>query len=221
MAAMRSASGISSFSDPRRLYSKSGRITRGRRLPTARSMAERSLSSSGETKVKASPVSSARRAPDPVDVVVGHGRHVEIDDVAEGFHVDAAGGDVGGDQDPDAAALEGRERRRPLRLAPVAVDALTGDAVAREEVRQPVGAVLGAREDQGALHVAALDQLQQQGGLDVLGDRVHRLRDADGGRGLALEVDRGRIAQQLSRQRLWAPAWSPRRRASVAGAAGA
>jgi peptide methionine sulfoxide reductase msrA/msrB len=35
-------------------------VTRGRRLPTARSMARRSPSSSGDTKVKASPVASAR-----------------------------------------------------------------------------------------------------------------------------------------------------------------
>jgi len=60
MAAIRSASGISSFSDPLRVYSKSGRITRGRRLPTARSIAAKTVTydferlMEGATKLKCS-----------------------------------------------------------------------------------------------------------------------------------------------------------------------
>ena len=82
-------------------------------------------SSSGATSVNAAPVSfGARRAADAVDVVLGHQRHVEVDDVAERGDVDAARRDVGGDQHPVLAALEAGERLGALRLRTVAVDAL-------------------------------------------------------------------------------------------------
>ena len=60
--------------------------------------------------------------------------------------VDAAGGDVGGDEDGDRPGLEAGQGLRPLRLAAVAVDAAGVDAVAHEVVGQAVRAVLGARE---------------------------------------------------------------------------
>jgi hypothetical protein len=41
-----------------------------------------------------------------VDVVVGLGRHVEVDDVRQRLDVDAARGDVGGDEHAVAAGLE-------------------------------------------------------------------------------------------------------------------
>ena len=97
-----------------------------------------------------------------MDVVVGHRRHVEVDDVAERFHVDPAGRDVGGHEEPEAAALEAFEGGGALRLAPVAVDALAVDAVAGEEIGEAIGAVLGAGEDEGVLHLVALDQLEEQ-----------------------------------------------------------
>ncbi len=72
----------------------------------------------------------ARGAADAVDVVLGHQRHVEVHDVAERFDVDAARGDVGGDEHAVLAALEAGERLGALRLRAVAVDALGLDAVA-------------------------------------------------------------------------------------------
>src|SRR4051794_14600474 len=48
----------------------------------------------------------ARRAADAVHVVLGLGRRVEVDDVRDPGDVDAARGDVGGDERVDAAGLE-------------------------------------------------------------------------------------------------------------------
>ena len=57
---------------------------------------------------------------DPVDVVLRVPRQLEVDDVRQVLDVEAAGGDVGRDEDPDLAGLEALERARPLRLRAVA-----------------------------------------------------------------------------------------------------
>jgi hypothetical protein len=138
-------------------------------LPIARSIARRSVSSCGETKMNASPTASARAVrPDAVDVVVGRGRHVEVDDVRQRLHVDAARRDVGRDQHRELVVLEAGESRRALRLAAVAVDAPVLDAVLRQVLGQPVRAVLGAREHDHAADVAALQQLAQERRLQLL-----------------------------------------------------
>ena len=94
-----------------------------------------------------------RGSPDAMDVVVGHVRHVEVDHVAQGLDVDAARRDVGRDEDAEAAGLEAGQRLGALRLGAVSVDAFAGDAVAVEELGEPVGAMLRAREDERLRHV--------------------------------------------------------------------
>src|SRR5438093_7791112 len=66
----------------------------------------------------------ARRPSHAVDVILGLAGHVKINDVTERGHVDAARGDVRGDEHLIAAALESRERLGPLRLRSIAVNAL-------------------------------------------------------------------------------------------------
>ena len=142
----------------------------------------------------------ARRAAHAVDVVLGHVGDVEVDDVRERLDVDAARGDVGRDEDAVAPLLEAGQRLRALRLRAVAVNALAGDALLQERLGQPVGAVLRAREDEHVLDLAALQELEQQRRLQVLGDRVDRLRDPDGGGGFAFLVDRVRVLEHFARQ---------------------
>ena len=142
----------------------------------------------------------ARRAVDAVDVVLRRGRHVEVDDMAERGDVDAARGDVGRDQHAVLPALEAGERLGALRLRPVAVDALHLHAVLAEVLREPVRAVLRAREDERVLHAAVVQQPDEQRRLQVLRHRIRRVRDADGRRRLALEIDRRRLLQHLARQ---------------------
>ena len=64
--------------------------------------------------------------------------------------VDAAGGDVGGDQHRELAGDEVGERPLPQLLAQVAVDGRGVDALGLEALHEAVGAALGADEHQGA-----------------------------------------------------------------------
>jgi len=88
-----------------------------------------------------------RRPPDPMDVVLGQVRDVEVHHVLELLHVDPAGHDVRRHQAAIAPRLEPFQRIGALRLRSVAVDPRVGHPVAGEIIRQPVGPVLRSRED--------------------------------------------------------------------------
>ncbi len=86
-------------------------------VPMWRSIASSSRCWRGSTKVIARPERpDAAGAPDAVHVDVGRGRDVEVDDVGDRRDVQAAGGDVGGDEDRHAAALEGEHHAVALAL---------------------------------------------------------------------------------------------------------
>jgi hypothetical protein len=143
----------------------------------------------------------ARGASHPVDVVLRHRRHIEIDDVTQLLDVDPARGDVGRHQHAILAARNPAQRFGPLRLGPVAVDPLRLDALLDELLVEPIGAMLGAGEDQDLIHVSALEQRHQQRGLEILRHRIHRVGDSRGGRGLPLEADRHRVLQHVPGER--------------------
>ena len=98
--------------------------------------------------------------------------------------------------------LELGQRPLALRLALVAVDRVGGDAVAGEQLHHPVGAMLGAGEDQHPVHVAALGKAgaqhhRQQRLLLALLDEADILLDPlDGGR-RRRDRDLRRIGQEL------------------------
>jgi len=54
------------------------------------------------------------RPADAVDVILGHHRELEVDDVRQRVDVDAAGGEVRRHEDRDAAGLEVAERAHSL-----------------------------------------------------------------------------------------------------------
>ena len=105
----------------------------------------------------------AAGAADPVHVGVLVAGCVEVDHVGDAGDVDAAGGDVGGDQRVDVAALEAGQRPFALALALVAVHRDRRRLAAAQPLDQPVGAALGADEDQGAAAVGVA-QLQRPAG---------------------------------------------------------
>ena len=70
-----------------------------------------------------------------------------VDDVGDVVDVDAAGGDVGGDQHVDLTGAEGFERLLPGDLAEVAVDGADFEAAFGEFVGHLLGGALGAGED--------------------------------------------------------------------------
>src|SRR3954452_18399857 len=84
------------------------------------------------------------RAADPVHVVLGHHRELEVHDVRERLDVDAARGDVRGDEDVGTSGLEVVEGADPLALALVAVDGRGVDPVPAELLGKAVRAVLRA-----------------------------------------------------------------------------
>ena len=119
----------------------------------------------------------ARRPPDPVDVVLGGHRQLEVDDVGQAVDVDPAGGDVGRHEDRHPARLEVVQGPDPLGLAAVAVDRRGRDAVPLELLGEPVGAVLRAGEDERLVDPAGPDEVAQELALALAVDRVDDLAD--------------------------------------------
>ena len=73
----------------------------------------RTLFGRGEARCMALGLGACRAA-DAMDVVLGRLRQIEIDHPADPDHVDAARGDVRGDQDAVAAAAKAFQRLTPL-----------------------------------------------------------------------------------------------------------
>ena len=115
-------------------------------------------------------------------------------------HVDAARGDVGGDQHAQLAGLERLKRALALRLALVAVDGPSLDAAGLQIGRDLVGAVLGLGEHQAAGEARIAEQLGQQRALAPLFDVDDRLADSLNRGGLGRHLDLDRVLQQFARQ---------------------
>ena len=95
----------------------------------------------------------ARGAADAVHVAFRNVGQVEVDDVADAFDVDAAGGDVGRDERLDPAVAEVLQHALALVLRLVAVDCFGGVAILDQAADDLVGAVFGAGEHQHAIDV--------------------------------------------------------------------
>jgi len=75
-------------------------------------------------------------------------RRVELHDQVDVVHVDAAGRDVGGDQNAGMPGGERVQRPLPLVLVAVAVDGLGLDPGPGQLLDEPVRAVLSADEEE-------------------------------------------------------------------------
>ena len=118
----------------------------------------------------------AARPADAVDVVLGDHRQLEVDDVRERLDVEAAGRDLGGDQDGEPAGLEVGQGADALRLALVAVD--RGGRRCRRCSSccgEPVRAVLGPGEDERLVDPAGRDEVAEQLALALAVDHVDDL----------------------------------------------
>jgi hypothetical protein len=76
------------------------------------------------------------------------GRRVDVHHQLDGVHVDAAGGNVGGDQNPDLPVGEGLQVPLSGGLAEVAVQVHRGDAGGGQLLGELLGLVLGLGEQQ-------------------------------------------------------------------------
>ena len=146
--------------------------------------------SSQSTKVTAMPVSpGAGGAADAVQVGLLVLGALVVDDVGDVLDVDAAGGDVGGDEDVDLAVAERAQRLLAGALAEVAVDGAGGEAALGEVVGDLGGGALGAAEDDGQAAALGLqdagehlDLVHRVGAVDELLDGLDRVRRRRRGR---------------------------------------
>ena len=145
-------------------------------------------------------IARTRGAPDAVDILLRDVGEVEIDDMAHPRHVNAARGDVGGDEQLDRARTELGERLFALRLALIAVDRVRGDAVRAEQLHDTVGAMFGAAEDQRAIDFVIFEEERQQRLLFLLIDERDVLFDALGGRRYRRDLHLDRIGQEAARK---------------------
>ena len=121
----------------------------------------------------------ARRASDAVHVVLRHVRQVEVDDMPDLGHVDAAGGDVGGHQDAVLPRPESFESLAPLRLRAVGVDDRDMVSATRDRLSHPIRAALGPGEHQGG-QLVLFEQREQERHLLLLADEEDLLLGALG-----------------------------------------
>src|SRR5690625_4965854 len=96
-----------------------------------------------------------------------------VDDVGDVLDVDAAGGDVGGDEHVDLTGAEGAQRLLPRPLAEVAVDGGGGEATLGELLGDAGGGALGPGEDDGQPTALGLEDPGEH--LDL----VQRVRPVD------------------------------------------
>ena len=120
----------------------------------------------------------ARSPADAVDIAFRHLRQIEIDHMGDAVDVDAAGSDVGGDQNAGAAGPKILQRALACILRFVAVDGFGLVAAFRKLGRDLVGAMLGAGEHDHPAHVFVLQQRVQKGALVARGHVINALCDA-------------------------------------------
>ena len=113
--------------------------------------------------------SGAPSAADAMDEVFGNIGKIVVDDVRDVLHVDAASGDVGGDQDAILPALKTREGRGALRLRAVTMYHGGVDSLAVEALGDAFGAALGARENKAAA-AFVVEQAVKHIGFAVFGN---------------------------------------------------
>ena len=146
----------------------------------------------------------AGRAPDTVDIGLGHLGQVVVEDMGQLADVNAAGRDIGGHQHFCFAGLEALQRRHAGGLALVAMDGGGRDALLVEVFGDLIRAVLGAAEHQCVDHrrVQVLDEPGQQELLVAFFDKIQALVDAVHGAGNRVHLDERRVLQDAGGQLL-------------------
>ena len=114
-------------------------------------------------------------------------RNVVVDDQGDALDVEAAGCDVGGDEDVDLAFAEHVDRALTGLLGDVAVDRRGLEPTSTQLLRQLFGRLLGAHEHDDALVLLDLEDAGQ--GIELVGVLDHEVALADVRAGLRLRCD--------------------------------
>jgi hypothetical protein len=134
-------------------------------------------------------LAGAAGAADAVDVALLVEGHVVVEDVGDAGDVEAAGGDVGGDEHFEAAFLEGADGVLALVLFDVAVEGFGGAATGEEGVAEFVGFPLGAAEEDGFFRFLGINDADNGVEAFLLVDHVEGLFDVGVGGVVLDEVD--------------------------------
>jgi hypothetical protein len=121
--------------------------------------------------------SGAARAPDAMDVVLGHERQVVVDHERKLRDVETSRGNVGGHEDADTASLEVGEATGSLRLTLSAVDDGALHVRALETIADAIGTVLRLAENQRLAPVRLRQYVDEQRVFPILIDGMNAMRD--------------------------------------------
>ena len=135
-----------------------------------------------------------RRAADAVHIGFRHVRKIVVHHMADAVDVDAACGDIGGDQRAHPALAKGSKHPFALVLRFVAVDRFGCDPGLDQAAHDLVGAVLGAREYESAVDRFALQYVHENRWLRRAVDMNDALLDAFDRGGGRRHRNLGRIA---------------------------
>src|SRR5262245_61337023 len=139
----------------------------------------------------------ARRAADPVDVILDVLGQIPVDHVAHAFDVKAARRDVGRDEDRQGAFLEVVQDPEPLLLVDVARERAGLPAVSSEPVLESPRLFPRVGEDEDAAAALALEEAEQQAELLVPADVVQDLVGLLHGLLLGRDGDLRRVVHEL------------------------
>ncbi len=127
-------------------------------------------------------------------------REFVVEDVRDARDVDAARGDIGGDQHLELTRPETPQRPLTLALAAVAVDGINTDTFFAERFRQLVRSELGAGENKSSGHLRLVQQGAEQVALELLVHHQHALFDALDRFGFRSNLHSHRIVEQSIHQ---------------------
>jgi hypothetical protein len=90
----------------------------------------------------------AAGASDAMDIILRVHREIVIHHMGDPIHIDAAGGDIGGDEHPHGARFEILQRAEPLVLRAIRMDGSRFNSAALQPTRNSVRSMLGPRKHQ-------------------------------------------------------------------------
>ncbi len=138
-----------------------------------------------------------RGAADAVHVVLGILRQVVVEHVGDVRNVQPARGDVGGHQVVELAILETLQKLLPLELRHVARNRADPAAVALHPLGDALGGGAGVDENDRALGLMLVDQIQEQRHFFFLRREIHHLAHLVGGHVVAFGDDLLRVMHVL------------------------
>src|SRR6267378_8402719 len=103
----------------------------------------------------------AAGASDAMDIILRVHRKIIVHHMRDPIHIDAEGGDVGGDEDTDGAGLEILQRAEPLVLRAIGMDRARLNSAAFETTSDLVGAALGPGENKNSVELRIAQEMKQ------------------------------------------------------------